>query len=89
MPETINETIRELQQSLSDYIEAAYHISDQRMVSQRRTLLDELGVIHQRPYLESTPRYVSGTKFADIKGLDPSSVELFTLMATASEDGKH
>ena len=53
------------------YIEAAYHISDPVMVEQRAALLAQSGVIHQQPYVESTPRYVSGNKFENIPGLDP------------------
>ena len=80
---TINETIAELQRALREYIEAAYHISDSRMVTQRRQLLDELGVIHQRPFLESTPRYIAGPQYAAIKGLDSSVRDVFTLLSEA------
>ena len=63
------------------YIEAAYHISDPVMVKQRAALLAQRGVIHQQPYIESTPRYVSGDKFENIKGLDPVVAEFFTSLS--------
>ena len=55
---TIDQTVMQLHAALQEYIEAAYHISDPQMVKERAALLLEPGVIHQRPYLESTPRYV-------------------------------
>ena len=77
MPLTIGETIEQLHHSLRDYIEATYHISHPLLVAQRRRLLDELGVIHQRPFLESTPRYQTGDAFRDL-GLDPAVLDVFT-----------
>lgn len=69
------------------YIEAAYHISDPVMVEQRAALLAQSGVIHQQPYIESTPRYVSGSKFEDIQGLDPVVAEFF-LSLSEKQDGR-
>ena len=65
---TIQETIRQLHDSLSDYIEATYHISALSLIAQRKSLLDGLGNIHQIPYIESTPRYTEGAEFAAMKG---------------------
>src|SRR5580704_10276052 len=81
-PQTITQTIEQLHSALREYIEAAYHISDPSMVKQRRELLDELGVIHQRPYLESTPRYKVDRKFQDIVGLDAVVSKLFTSLSS-------
>src|SRR5215471_12869099 len=75
---TIDQTISELQAALRDYIEAAYHISDPAMVSQRSGLLRQLGVVHQKPYIESTPRYVLGPKYSAIPGLDAGIADLLT-----------
>ena len=88
MQATINETISELHRSLSEYIEAAYHIGDPGLITQRRELLDRPGVIHQRPYIESTPRYKPGTRFRDIDKLDSSIVDLFESVANPNEDGR-
>src|SRR4051812_40769604 len=79
---TIGETVQQLHRSLRDYIEAAYHIGHPFLVAQRRTLLDEVGVIHQRPYLESTPRYKAGVPFEEA-GLDPSVLEIFKAVTTS------
>lgn len=81
---TIGETIQELHHALRDYVEAAYHVSHPTLVAQRRLLLDEPGVIHQRPYLESTPRYKTGAPFRDL-GLHAAALEVFT--AVSSEAG--
>ena len=82
---TIGETIQQLHHALRDYIEATYHVSDPMLVAQRRRLLEELGVIHQRPYLESTPRYTTGAAFRDL-GLDPAALEVFSTASKAESD---
>jgi ATP-dependent helicase YprA (DUF1998 family) len=87
-PLTINETIAQLQHALRDYIEATYHVSDLQMVAQRKALLDEEGVIYQRPYIESTPRYEAGAPFADIAGLHPTIGALFTNLSERTDDQK-
>lgn len=78
---TIGQTIELLHRSLRDYIEAAYHVSNEKLVAQRKALLEEIGVIHQRPYLESTPRYVPGQSFSQIAGLDPAVSEVLSCVS--------
>ena len=72
MPETISETIEGLQDALREYIEATYHLGDPSLVEQRRAILETPGVIHQQPYIESTPRYRAGSPFAEL-GLDDAA----------------
>ena len=84
--QTINETIKKLHEALSEYIEATYHIAAPSLISQRQELLAKPGVIHQVPYLESTPRYEAGKSFADMAGLPSAALEVFRALATA--DGK-
>lgn len=78
---TVGETIDALHSALRDYIEATYHISHPILVAQRRELLDEMGVIRQRPYLETTPRYKSAQEFSRIDGIDPAVLEAFRLVS--------
>ena len=85
MPITIGETIQQLHRALQDYVEAAYHISHPMLVEQRQQLLKKPGVIHQRPYLESTPRYKTGTAFRDL-GLDAPALEVFEAVSKAERD---
>jgi ATP-dependent helicase YprA (DUF1998 family) len=82
---TIGETIQQLHRALRDYVEATYHVSHPTLVAQRGRLLDEPGVIHQRPYLESTPRYKVGAAFRDL-GLDAASLEVFSAVSSAKGD---
>ena len=82
---TIGETIQQLHRALRDYIEATYHVSHPTLVAQRQRLLEELGVIHQRPYLESTPRYKTGTSFRDL-GLHPAALEVFSAVSKAESE---
>ena len=79
---TIIETIQQMQGALQDYIEATYHISHPTLVAQRQEILRIPGVIHQRPYLESTPRYKTGRAFKDL-GLDPATLEIFASVSEA------
>lgn len=81
-------TIEQLHRALSDYIEATYHIGDERLIRQRKRLLDKIGVIHQEPYLESTPRYKAKERFAEIAGLDEAALEVFRIGSTAAPDQK-
>ena len=83
---TIGQTINEIKIALRDYIEATYHISDPRIVEQRRLLLDEPGVISQQPYLESTPRYISGPSFGSLN-LPQAAHELLLLMSRSKSNG--
>src|SRR4051812_3657758 len=84
--QTIRDTIKQLHSSLQDYIEAAYHISDPALIEQRRELLERTGVIHQIPYLESTPRYQSGSRFGDIVGLPPAALATYQSLASPRSD---
>jgi len=73
---TIGETISQLHQGLSDYIEATYHISHPHLIEQRRTLLNKIGVISQKPYVETTPRYIAEKRISEL-GLSEAVEQLF------------
>src|SRR5580658_9673996 len=70
-PLTIDQTIAKLQNALRDYIEATYHVSDSALVAERKALLNTVGVIHQQPFIESTPRYQAGQSFGQLSGIAP------------------
>lgn len=82
MTPSIKETIQQLHNSLRDYIEATYHISSPALIEQRKELLDRAGVIHQIPYLESTPRYQTGDSFAAIKGIPQAALKAYSVLST-------
>ena len=82
---TIVETIQQMQEALRDYIEATYHISHPSLVAQRQEILRTTGVIHQQPYLESTPRYKTGTAFKDL-GLDSAALGVFGAVSETDGD---
>ncbi|HWG33970.1 MAG TPA: DEAD/DEAH box helicase [Gemmatimonadaceae bacterium] len=81
---TVDETIRELHRALRDYIEATYHLSHPALVRDRGELLDDPGVIAQRPFFESTPRYKKKERFADLRDLPPEVERLFTSISQAA-----
>ena len=84
MTQTIQETISLLHGALREYIEATYHISSPALIDQRRRLLDRTGVIHQIPYIESTPRYQNGEPFGAIKGLPAAALAAYKALSIAS-----
>ena len=86
MTETIQETIHQLHASLRDYIEATYHISAPSLIKQRQELLARPGVIHQVPYLESTPRYETGENFAQIEGLPTAALTIYSRLSEPEGD---
>ena len=77
MTATIQETIDTLHETLLGYIEATYHIADPHIVAQRRQLLETAGGIFQIPYLESTPRYVTGKRFSEMTDIPVAAREAF------------
>lgn len=81
--QTIQETIENLRKSLIDYIEATYHISARSLVAQRKELLDHDGVIYRIPYLESTPKYLLGDRFASMTGLPTAASDLFVRLSSS------
>ena len=56
-------TVESLRETLNSYIEAQYHIANEQLISERRSLLSKEGTTWQRPYIESTPVYKLGKAF--------------------------
>lgn len=84
---TIAETVTSIQETLRDYIEATYHVGHPALIAQRRALLEEEGVLFRSPYIESTPRYQTGDRFADLD-LDELVQDLFRSLTTPADDLK-
>lgn len=78
------ETFRD---SLRQYITSTYHISHPALAQLRHDLLDAPGAIAQAPYLESTPRYVFGERFADLGAPAPVR-ELLAWLGTPEGGGR-
>jgi ATP-dependent helicase YprA (DUF1998 family) len=77
MTATIQQTIDELRETLTDYIEATYHIGHPTMVAQRQRLLSTVSGIFQVPYLESTPRYMARDRYEDLRDLPRAAQDAF------------
>ena len=84
--QTIQETMEQLNGALCDYIEATYHVSAKSLIAQRKRLLKQPGIIHQIPYLESTPRYQTGQQFSDMPGLPPAALKAFLTLSRPEGD---
>lgn len=85
MSTTIQQSVSKLHQALTEYIEATYHIGTEALVHARKRLLDDPGIIHQVPFLESTPRYVSDRTFAQISGLPAPAVGLLEALSSSAK----
>jgi ATP-dependent helicase YprA (DUF1998 family) len=83
--QTIQKTIEQLHGALRDYIEATYHISAPSLIEQRKELLNRPGVIHQIPYLESTPRYQTGQPFSELDGLPSAALQAYLALSKPGE----
>lgn len=83
---TIQQSIEQLHGALRDYIEATYHISAKSLIERRKALLDQPGVIHQVPYLESTPRYETGVRFSEMAGLSSAAMEAYIALSNRQGD---
>ena len=83
---TIQQSIEQLHNALRDYIEATYHVSARSLIAQRKALLDRPGVIHQVPYLESTPRYETGEPFSGMLGLHPAALQAYHAVSSRQDD---
>jgi ATP-dependent helicase YprA (DUF1998 family) len=71
------DAVEALHKRLREYIEAVFHISDSGLLKRRRDLLEQLGVIRQPAFLESTKTYTKGPRFSEIlAGLHPALTEL-------------
>ena len=81
---TIHETMSSIRAALCEYIEATYHISSPTLIAARKSLLDEIGSIYQAPYIETTPRYVSGARYSEIAGLNPAVVAAYESLSSSS-----
>ncbi|MGF9566946.1 DEAD/DEAH box helicase [Neorhizobium sp. BT27B] len=86
MSKTIQETIDSLHGSLKDYIEATYHIGNAHLIEHRRRLLNRVGVTHQIPYLESTRRYKTGKRFAEITGIPAAALAVYNALSRPNGD---
>jgi ATP-dependent helicase YprA (DUF1998 family) len=70
-----------LRDGLTAYIEATYHVSHPRLVAMRRELLRSPEMIAQRPFIESTARYVTNRTFQEL-AIPESVKELLSVLAT-------
>ncbi len=64
------------------YIEATYHISHPTAVEIRRRLLTRPRQVAQEPYVEATPRYEPGRRYADLTAVPAPVRELLSWLAT-------
>jgi len=62
---SITEVSEDLEQDHRKYIESTYHLQHPRLLKERRQLMAD-GAISTEPWVESSPRYVSGKQFQNL-----------------------
>lgn len=83
----VHNTASGLHQSLQQYIEAQYHIKDDTLVSERKALMRQPGVIAQRAYIEATPVYALGRPYNELEIPASASNALTTITAMDANVG--
>ena len=76
---TIQHMVNSLGADLKGFLEAQYHIRDESLLRERRRMLDEHGIVVQKPYLEVTPSYELSTPYAQLNLPDFAKKFLTTL----------
>ncbi|WP_423743923.1 DEAD/DEAH box helicase (plasmid) [Haladaptatus sp. SPP-AMP-3] len=62
---SITEVSEDLEEDHRKYIESTYHLQHPRLLKERRKLMAE-GELSTQPWVEASPRYVSGNHFRDL-----------------------
>jgi ATP-dependent helicase YprA (DUF1998 family) len=65
-PTALTSMLSEVGRRHVEFIEASYHLRDERLIAERRALMDE-GTIFQPPWIEATPAYVAGKRIPDLR----------------------
>ena len=74
-------TVYGLKRVLIEYLESQYHLWDESIIEERRSLLERTGVLAQLPYLEATPTYKKGAPYRDQQIPDAAKQLLMTCSA--------
>ena len=83
---TIFDTIQRYNSTLQNYLEADYHIWNEDLILRRKELLERPGVISNTPFVESSPKYRSGSAFSDLNIPKPAS-QLLVALANIPNSG--
>jgi len=75
-----------LRRTFHQYLEAQYHIWDERVIAERRALLESPGVSYQLPYLEATPHYAPGKEYPDL-AIPKAARDILALASTRGNSG--
>lgn len=83
----VHETAFNLHHHLQQYIEAQYHIRDDRLVAERTALLQQPGVIAQSAYIEATPVYAFGDAYEALEIPKPAKKALTQISSIGGNVG--
>ena len=62
---SVADAIKSLSRKHIEFLEATYHISNERLIKERRQLMEE-GTVYTEPWIEGSPRYKAGKGFGDL-----------------------
>lgn len=83
----VHNTAVGLHLSLQQYIEAQYHIRNDALVSERKALMQQPGVIAQQAYVEATPVYALGEPYEKLDIPPAARTALARISATHTSAG--
>jgi ATP-dependent helicase YprA (DUF1998 family) len=63
---SVAEAIESIGKRHIEFLESTYHISNERIIKERKRLMDE-GTIFTEPWIEGTPRYKHGGEFEELE----------------------
>lgn len=86
--ETLNSSVDKLKQTFIDYIKATYHIADEAIIKQRDKILNTVGNVFQKSFIESTPQYEVGEKIENMGDLSQELRELLLSLSISDEENK-
>lgn len=75
---TTGEALRDVRDSHIRYLEATYHLRNQRLIAERKALLAENDTIITKPWIEGAPTYAKSDKFIRLGLKVPGLAEVLT-----------
>ncbi len=83
MPNGANSIHKQLRTELEDYIKSQYFGKSQLLISALSDRIDNEGVLYQKPFIESSPAYITKKSGIEKASIEPWMKEFFMQMAEA------
>ncbi|PKO02185.1 MAG: hypothetical protein CVU43_09195 [Chloroflexi bacterium HGW-Chloroflexi-5] len=71
---TPSQAFEHIKESVIQYLETAYRVSDPSVFAERGEILRKTGTVAQEPFIEATPAFPTSRKLADLERLYPDNL---------------